>query len=79
MNSLVRRKSLVIEDQPVILLDLNRSLETNEIEALKLTIARMRCDKFGASSERGAELLGQLELQLADARKLKSRANHNLI
>ena len=37
-----------------------------EIEALKLTIAKMRRDKFGASSERGAKLLDQLELQLAE-------------
>jgi transposase len=39
---------------------------TAEIEALKLTIAKMRRDKFGASSERGAKLLDQLELQLAE-------------
>lgn len=38
----------------------------DEIEALKLTIAKMRRDKFGASSERGAKLLDQLELQLAE-------------
>lgn len=37
-----------------------------EIEALKLTIAKMRRDRFGASSERGAKLLDQLELQLAE-------------
>jgi len=37
-----------------------------EIAALKLTIAKMRRDKFGASSERGAKLLDQLELQLAE-------------
>jgi transposase len=37
-----------------------------EIEALKLTIAKMRRDKFGTSSERGAKLLDQLELQLAE-------------
>ena len=39
-----------------------------EIEALKLTIAKLRRDKFGASSERGAKLLDQLELQLAELR-----------
>jgi transposase len=37
-----------------------------EIAALKLTIAKMRRDKFGVSSERGARLLDQLELQLAE-------------
>jgi transposase len=37
-----------------------------EIEALKLTIAKLRRDKFGASSERGAKLIDQLELQLAE-------------
>jgi Transposase and inactivated derivatives len=37
-----------------------------EIEHLKLTIAKMRRTEFGASSERGAKLLDQLELQLAE-------------
>jgi transposase len=37
-----------------------------EIENLKLTIAKLRRDKFGVSSERGAKLLDQLELQLAE-------------
>lgn len=37
-----------------------------EIENLKLTIAKMRRDRFGAKSERGARLLDQLELQLAE-------------
>ncbi len=38
----------------------------HEIAALKLTIAKMRRDTFGASSERGARLIDQLELQLAE-------------
>lgn len=46
-----------------------------EIEALKLTIAKMRRDKFGASSERGAKLLDQLELQLAE---LEERASQDM-
>ena len=33
---------------------------------LKLLIARMRQDRFGASSERGRRLLEQLELELED-------------
>jgi transposase len=37
-----------------------------EITNLKLTIAKMQRDQFGARSERGARLLGQLELQLAE-------------
>ena len=37
-----------------------------EIKALKLTLAKLRRDKFGASSERGAKLIDQLELQLAE-------------
>ena len=37
-----------------------------EIEQLKFTIAKLRRERFGASSERGARLLDQLELQLAD-------------
>lgn len=37
-----------------------------EIENLKLTIAKMQRDRFGAKSERGSKLLDQLELQLAE-------------
>ncbi len=37
-----------------------------EVETLKLTIAQLRRNKFGASSERGARLIDQLELQLAE-------------
>ena len=36
------------------------------IEKLKFTIRKLRHDRFGQSSERGALLLDQLELQLAD-------------
>lgn len=35
-------------------------------ESLKLTIAKLKCDKFGTSSERGAKLLDQFELQLGE-------------
>ena len=37
-----------------------------EIQNLKLTIAKLQRDRFGAKSERGAKLLEQLELQLAE-------------
>ncbi|MGH6801953.1 MAG: IS66 family transposase, partial [Methyloceanibacter sp.] len=37
-----------------------------EIEALKLTIAKLQRNTFGASSENGKKLLDQLELQLAE-------------
>jgi transposase len=37
-----------------------------EIERLKLLLARMRRERFGQSSERGARLVEQLELQLAE-------------
>ena len=37
-----------------------------EIEALKLTIAKLQRNRFGASSESGKKLLDQLELQLAE-------------
>ena len=43
---------------------------TSELDAqiahLKLTIAKMRRDTFGASSEKGARLLDQLEMQLGE-------------
>ena len=49
-----------------------------EIANLKLTIAKLRRDTFGASSERGAKLIDQLELQLTDlveaATEVKSAA-----
>lgn len=38
----------------------------SEIQNLKLTIAKLQRDRFGASSERGGKLLDQLELQLAE-------------
>ena len=37
-----------------------------EIEKLKFAIARLRHERFGASSERAVRLIDQLELQLAD-------------
>jgi transposase len=37
-----------------------------QIETLKLTIAKLQHDKHGASSERRAQLINQLELQLTD-------------
>jgi transposase len=37
-----------------------------EIEKLKFTIAKLRHERFGTSSERRARLIEQLELQLAD-------------
>lgn len=37
-----------------------------EIETLKLKIAKLRHEQYGASSERGARLLEQLELELTD-------------
>ena len=37
-----------------------------EIENLKLTIAKLQHEQFGPSSERGARLLEQLELQLGE-------------
>jgi len=36
------------------------------ITHLKLVIAKLRHDKFGASSERGRKLLDQLELELGE-------------
>jgi len=45
----------------------SRALDLDaQIANLKLTIAKMRRDTFGASSERGAKLIDQMELQLAD-------------
>jgi transposase len=46
-----------------------------EIERLKLTIAKLRHDRFGASSERSARLLDQLELQLAELEEAAAEAD----
>ncbi len=44
-----------------------RAIDLNgQIAQLKLTIAKMRRSTFGASSEKGARLLDQLELQLGE-------------
>ena len=43
----------------------NRDLDA-EIENLKLILAQLRHDKFGASSERTSILMDQLELQLGE-------------
>jgi transposase len=56
---------LIAETAARVAAEAKASDRENEIEALKLTIAKMRRDTFGASSERGAKLLDQLELQLA--------------
>jgi len=40
---------------------------------LKLLIAKLRHDRFGASSERGSKLLDQMELQLCSSRNWKRR------
>src|SRR5690242_8944187 len=37
-----------------------------EIERLKLLLARARHEQYGRSSERGAQIIAQLELQLAE-------------
>lgn len=44
-----------------------------EIENLKLTIAKMQRDQYGAKSERGSKLLDQLELQLAELEEAKAQ------
>lgn len=44
-----------------------------EIETLKLTIAKLRRDKYGASSERGRKLLEQLELQLGELEETRAQ------
>jgi len=44
------------------------------IAHLKLMIAKLRHDRFGASSERGRKLLDQLELELEEAETAASEA-----
>ena len=40
-----------------------------EIERLKLLLAKARREQYGRSSERGAKLIEQLELQLAEMKE----------
>ena len=51
-----------------------------EIERLKLMLAKMRHDKFGASSERTSVLMDQLELQLDElvARRAQENASDEM-
>ena len=44
-----------------------------EIERLKLMLARARREKFGQSSERGKQLIEQLELAIADLEEVRPR------
>jgi transposase len=44
------------------------------IEKLKLAIAKLRHDRFGASSERSTRLIEQLKLQLADLEETAAEA-----
>jgi hypothetical protein len=58
--------------------EVDARIRTLEIERLKLTIARLRHERFGASAERGAKLLDRLELQLADLEETVARRKKRL-
>src|SRR3954468_20876281 len=45
-----------------------------EIERLRLLLAKARRERFGQSAERGARLVEQLELQLADLEETQAEA-----
>jgi transposase len=45
-----------------------------EIERLKLLLARARREQFGQSSERGARIIAQLELQLSELEETEAEA-----
>jgi len=57
---------LVAERSARIVLDKRASDLDAEVESLKLTIAKLQRERFGSSSERGASLIDQLELQLGE-------------
>ena len=48
-----------------------------EIERLKLMLAKMRREKFGQSSERGTQLIEQLELAITDLEETKAEEKLN--
>ena len=47
-----------------------------EIERLRLLLAKARREQYGQSSERGAKIIAQLELQLANNRGLRKPAGN---
>lgn len=60
-------KALVLAERAArVTIEAEAKVQALEIERLKLLIAKLRRERFGVSSERGARLLEQLELQLAD-------------
>ena len=72
-NDVATLKALLVAEHAARIASDTRALEAEtrakdldaEIESLKLTIAKLQRDKYGASSER-ARLLDQLELQLGE-------------
>jgi transposase len=57
---------LIAERSARLVAEAHAQARALEIEKLKLTIAKLRHERFGASAERGAKLLDQLELRLAE-------------
>lgn len=66
LKAMLAERSLQMEQQTRIVLDLRHQLETkaSEIEALKLLIAKLRRMQFGRRSEKLDRQIEQLELQL---------------
>jgi transposase len=62
---IAQRQALSVAEMRAAAAESEAQYRTLLIEKLKLTIRKLRHDRFGQSSERGA-LLDQLELQLAD-------------
>ena len=60
------RTALAVEREVRLAAEARATGAEGMIAHLKLVIARLRHDKFGASSERGRKLLDQLELELGD-------------
>jgi transposase len=69
---LAQREMLVEAQACANLLASEAKVRTLEIERLKLMLAKMRREKFGQSSERGTQLIEQLELAITDLEETKA-------
>jgi transposase len=70
---IAQREALVVAEARATAAESEAKVRALQIEKLKYTIAKLRHEQFGQSSERGA-ILEQLELQLADLEEDASEA-----
>ena len=72
---LALRAALAVAEQARLEAEARASGAEALVAQLKLTIARLRQDRFGASSERGRKLLDQMELELEELEAASGEAD----